>query len=104
MKRVPLKFLWWPIAKVQDGLGGKGRFYAAGVIVLLLLLTAILVLVPAPLRMEAKGKAQPVDLLKVYPPREGILRELIALPKTTLLPVNCGRVPKCGTGENKRNC
>ena len=26
MKRVPLKFLWWPIAKVQEGIGGKGRF------------------------------------------------------------------------------
>ena len=23
MKRVPLKFLWWPLAKVQEGLGGK---------------------------------------------------------------------------------
>jgi len=40
--------------------------------------------VPAPLRMEAKGKLQPVDLLKVYPPREGILRELIAQPGSTL--------------------
>ena len=28
MKRVPLKFLWWPIAKLQEGIGGKGRFYA----------------------------------------------------------------------------
>ncbi len=86
MKRVPLKFLWWPIAKVQDGLGGKGRFYAAGIAVLLALITATMVFVPAPLRMEAKGKLQPVDLLKVYPPREGILRELTALPKSTLLP------------------
>ena len=27
MKRVPLKFLWWPMAKLQEGIGGKGRFY-----------------------------------------------------------------------------
>lgn len=86
MKRVPLKFLWWPIAKVQDGLGGKGRFYAAGIAVLLALITATLVLVPAPLRMEAKGKLQPVDLIKVYPPREGILRDLSAKPKEQFLP------------------
>ena len=80
MKRVPLKFLWWPIAKVQEGVGGKGRFIAVAVAVLLALFVSAMVLVPADLRMEAKGQMQPVEISKVFPPREGRLSEVRARP------------------------
>lgn len=80
MKRVPLKFLWWPIAKVQEGLGGKSRFIAAGIAVLLAVLTAVMVLVPAPLRMEAKGQMLPVEIAKIFPPREGTVRDVRVKP------------------------
>src|SRR5947209_4081691 len=76
MKRVPLKFLWWPIAKVQEGIGGKARFYTAGVAVLLAILTAVMILVPYPLRMDAKGQLQPVENRKVFPLKDGILRQI----------------------------
>jgi hypothetical protein len=77
---VPLKFLWWPIAKLQHGIGGKRRFIAAGVAVLLALVVAAMVLVPAPLRMEAKGQLQPVEVTKIYPPREGQVRDVRVQP------------------------
>lgn len=80
MKRVPLKFLWWPIAQVQEGLGGKRRFIAASVVVLLAILIGVMIMVPADLRMEAKGQMQPVDIAKVYPPREGQIRAVRAKP------------------------
>jgi hypothetical protein len=32
MKRVPFRFLWWPVLKVQEGLGGKARFYTVGAV------------------------------------------------------------------------
>jgi hypothetical protein len=80
MRRVPLKFLWWPIAKVQEGIGGKRRFIAAGIAVLLAILVGIMVLVPADLRMEAKGQMQPVEITKIFPPREGQVREIRAKP------------------------
>ena len=86
MKRVPLKFLWWPIAKVQEGVGGKGRFIAIGVTVLLAVLTAVMILVPYPLRMDAKGQMQPVEISKVFPSREGIVRSIAARPGDKLLP------------------
>ena len=86
MKRVPLKFLWWPIAKVQEGIGGKGRFIAVGVTILLAVLVGVMILVPYPLRMEAKGQMQPVEILKVYPPAEGVVRTLQARPGDKLLP------------------
>ena len=80
MNRVPLKFLWWPIAKLQEGIGGKRRFIAASVAVLLALLVGAMVIVPAPLRMEAKGQMLPVEIAKIFPPREGVVKEIRAKP------------------------
>lgn len=80
MRRIPLKFLWWPIAKVQEGLGGKRRFIAASIAVLLAVLVGVMILVPADLRMEAKGQMQPVEIAKIYPAREGQVRAVRAKP------------------------
>jgi hypothetical protein len=71
MKRVPLKFLWWPLAKVQEGIGGKGRFWAATTAVLLAVLVGCMVFVPYPLRMDATGKVQPVEIAQLFPTLEG---------------------------------
>ncbi|MBN9522444.1 hypothetical protein J0H58_28645 [bacterium] len=80
LKRVPLKFLWWPIAKVQEGVGGKGRFYIAAGTVALALLVSAMIVVPYPLRMDAKGQMQPVEITKVYAPREGQIRRVMVKP------------------------
>ena len=80
LKRVPLKFLWWPIARVQEGLGGKRRFIAASIAVLLALFVGAMVIVPAPLRMEAKGQMLPVEIAKIFPPREGQVVAVRAKP------------------------
>ena len=86
MKRVPLKFLWWPIAKVQEGLGGKARSYLAGGAVLLAILTALMILVPYPLRMDAKGSLQPVENQNIFALREGVLRKFFVKPGDKLHP------------------
>jgi hypothetical protein len=86
MKRVPLKFLWWPIAKLQEGLGGKRRFYTIAAIVLLAVLIGTMTAVPATLRMEAKGQLQPVELLKVFPPREGQVLDVRVRPGQVIDP------------------
>ena len=86
LKRVPLKFLWWPIAKVQEGVGGKGRFYIAAGAVALALLTGLMIFYPYPLRMEAKGHMQPVEIAKVYAPREGQIRKVLVRPGDKILP------------------
>jgi hypothetical protein len=80
LKRVPLKFLWWPLAKLQEGIGGKRRFIAVSVAALLAVLIGVMVLVPAPLRVEAKGQVQPVEIAKIYPPREGQVRAMRVKP------------------------
>ena len=88
LKRVPLKFLWWPLAKLQEGLGGKARFYVvAGAVALAALLTAM-VLVQYPLRMDAKGQMQPVEIARVFPPKEGQIRRILVRPGDKLLPAD----------------
>lgn len=86
MKRVPLKFLWWPLAKIQDGLGGKARAITIAAVVALAALTAAMILVPYPLRMDAKGEVQPVEIAKVYAPMEGVVRDIRAKPGDKLDP------------------
>ena len=86
MKRVPLKFLWWPIAKVQEGLGGKARFYTVGIAVLMAIVTALMILVPSPLRMDAKGTLQPVENSNIFALHEGVLRKFSVKPGDKLLP------------------
>lgn len=77
MKRVPLGFLWKPLAKLQDGLGGKARFYWIAGLTTFAAVMAAMILVPYPLRMEAKGELEPVELKYVYSGRAGIVREIL---------------------------
>ncbi len=81
MKRVPLKFLWWPLAKLQDGLGGKARFFLFGALALVAGLVTALVLVPAPLRMDAKGQLVPVEVAQVFAYREGQVKDILVKPR-----------------------
>jgi hypothetical protein len=65
-KRIPMRFLWLPLAKLQEGLGGKGRAIALASAVGVTLLISILVLVPYPLKMEAKGELVPEVRVNAY--------------------------------------
>jgi hypothetical protein len=93
MKRVPLKPLWWPIAKLQEGVGGKARFIAITVGIVLLVAIALLA-APAsappiygyPLRMEAKGQLLPVEIAKVYAPTEGQVKDIKVRPGDRIPP------------------
>jgi hypothetical protein len=84
MKRVPLKFLWWPIAKLQEGVGGKAKFITMGVLLLLAVLIGCMVAVPYPLRMEAKGQLLPEELAPIYAPREGFVEDVPVGPGAEL--------------------
>jgi len=70
-RRIPFRWVWMPIAKVQDGLGGKTRAIIYGVAAGLLALVLMLVLVPYPLKMDAKGQLLPVERRWVYSPVDG---------------------------------
>lgn len=80
MKRVPFGFLWRPIMKVQEGLGGKHRFYWGLGITAAVLLAAALVLIPYPLKLEAKGQFLPKQTVNTYARAPGEVRDILVQP------------------------
>ena len=55
-----MRFLWMPLAYLQDGLGGKTKAITSAVLALIVVLIFALVFVPFPLKMEANGQMLPI--------------------------------------------
>jgi hypothetical protein len=72
-RRIPMRWIWMPIAKVQEGLGGKARAIITGSVLGLALLVALMVFVPYPLKMKAKGKLLPFERQYIYSPVTGTI-------------------------------
>ncbi len=83
-RRIPMRWIWLPMAKVQEGIGGKGRAISAIVAVALGLLVSLLILVPYPLKMEAKGELVPEIRRVVYTPVAGSVRKFDVVPGDTV--------------------
>jgi len=73
-------FIWRPIAKVQEGLGGKTRAIVLGVTAAVVALVAALILVPYPLKMDAKGQLLPKERRYIFSPVEGRIVEFRVKP------------------------
>src|SRR5207244_10779282 len=58
-KRIPMRFIWQPIAKVQEGLGGKARAITYGIVAGVVLLLGAMIFVPYPLKLDAQGQLLP---------------------------------------------
>jgi hypothetical protein len=70
MKRVPFRWVWWPLMKIQDGLGGKTKIIIGGIVLAVLALIGTLVIVPYPLKLEANGQLLPKERQYVYSSRD----------------------------------
>jgi hypothetical protein len=78
LKRIPFKPLWWPVVKIQDGLGGKAKFYTLLGAIGAVLLGLAMVFIPYPLKMNAKGQFLPEKVMHVYSPTDGAeVREIL---------------------------
>ena len=86
MKRVPLKPLWWPLMRVQQGLGGKARFWTIFAVSALVLLTLAFTVIPYPLKLDATGKIAPLERFIVYSPQEAQIRDFLVEPNQELAP------------------
>ncbi len=80
-RRIPMRWVWLPLAKLQDGLGGKGRAIAALVFLVLVALGSLLYLVPYPLKMDARGNLLPKTRYYVYAPETGTVVSIYPRPK-----------------------
>jgi hypothetical protein len=83
-RRIPGRWVWLPLAKLQEGIGGKGRAISALVIFALSLLISAMVLVPYPLKMDAKGELLPEIRRSIYPPVPGRVVGFDVAPTETI--------------------
>jgi hypothetical protein len=86
MKRVPLKPLWWPLMKVQQGLGGKARFWTFFTIAALAFLTLAFTVVPYPLKLDATGKLTPEERYQIFSSQEAQVMQFLVKPNQELSP------------------
>jgi hypothetical protein len=85
-RRIPMRFLWLPLAAVQEGLGGKGKAIAIGVFLLLVALVSALVLIPYPLKMDSKGQLVPITRRNVYTEVDARVLEISVKPNSLVRP------------------
>jgi hypothetical protein len=78
--RIPMRYLWMPLAKLQEGLGGKTKAIILLVVLALSILGAGLYAFPYPLKMEAKGEVLPQVRRVLYPPATGTIRRFEVQP------------------------
>jgi hypothetical protein len=70
-RRIPMRFLWMPLAKLQEGLGGKTRAIWMSVVAALAIIVTGLIVLPLPLKVEVGGKALPQVRRTAYLPAPG---------------------------------
>ncbi|GIW81811.1 MAG: hemolysin D [Gemmatales bacterium] len=70
-RRIPLRWFWSPLIKLQDGLGGKNQAIVASIVAGVLLFLLAMVLIPYPLKLDATGQLLPENRAWIFPPREG---------------------------------
>jgi hypothetical protein len=96
MKRVPLKPLWWPLMRLQQGLGGKARFWTIFGITALVMLTLAMVFVQTPLKLDASGKLATLDRMYVYSPIDAQIMSFKVRPGDTVAPGNTVAIMRKG--------
>jgi hypothetical protein len=70
-RRIPLPWLWRPVAALRDGLGGPARVMAVLAVLIVAGLTAVLTCLPYPLKVDARGRLLPEERRWLYSPVEG---------------------------------
>jgi hypothetical protein len=85
-RRIPFRFLWMPIAKIQEGLGGKTKAIVTLILAAVVILIGVMIFVPYPLKMDAKGQVLPENRRFVYPPAPGTVVEFLVKPNDQVEP------------------
>src|SRR5262249_16978140 len=85
-RRIPMRFVWLPLAKVQEGLGGKARAIMTLIAIALVVLVGVLIFVPYPLKMDSPGQLVPVTGRLIYSPVPGTVVAFHVEPKQEVDP------------------
>jgi hypothetical protein len=85
-RRIPMRFLWLPLAAVQEGLGGKGKAITISIFLLLVALVSAMVLIQYPLKMDARGQLVPITRRYAYTSEDGRVEAILVKPGDTVRP------------------
>jgi hypothetical protein len=85
-RRIPFRFVWKPMATLQEGLGGKARVIAASVVAAVAVLAVVMTIVPYPLKMEAQGRLEPETHQYVYAPQSAKIVRFDVKPGDVVAP------------------
>jgi hypothetical protein len=80
LERVPLKWMWYPVAKVQQGLGGKTKAIVWSVVAGVALLIGVMCFVPYPLKLDSNGQLLPKEREHVFAPHDGFIKQFLIEP------------------------
>ena len=82
-RRIPFRFVWMPLAKAQEGVGGPTSAIVMACFVAATLIISILCLVPYPLKLDANGKLLPQTRCYVYSAFPGRVEHFLVAPGET---------------------
>jgi hypothetical protein len=85
-RRIPMRFLWLPLAKVQEGLGGKARAIIFAVLAAVAGLAAALYFIPYQLKMDAQGNLLPEQRVYLFSPDKGQVYDVAVKPGEEIPP------------------
>jgi hypothetical protein len=85
-RRIPFRFIWAPLAKVQEGLGGKARAIAFLVAAALVALVAVMIFVPYNLKIDSTGSLLPEERIFLYSPGKGRVDAILIEPGAEVMP------------------
>ncbi len=79
-RRIPMRFVWLPLAALQEGVGGKAKAITFAVVACLAALAAAMYAVPYPLKMEASGQLLTQVRKVMYSPVPGTVIKFDTFP------------------------
>jgi hypothetical protein len=79
-RRIPFRWVWMPVAKLQEGVGGPTSAIVMACCVAVALVISILCLVPYPLKVESSGKLLPQVRGYMYAPLPGHIVQFDVAP------------------------
>jgi hypothetical protein len=85
-RRIPFRFVWMPLAKLQEGLGGKTRTITLIVVAAVATVITGLIVIPYPLKVDSTGKLMPVVRRVLYTPVPGTIETFDVQPNEEVPP------------------
>lgn len=86
MKRIPGSWIWKPIMALQEGLGGKTRFWTMTITTVVIAIILGLIVVPYELKLDATGTMVPDDNRMIYSRIPATIEGFYVQPRSLVSP------------------